>query len=184
MCCRAGHRVPNTVCRPSVLSKLSIFLAVLFDQESQNPSAANESLCAGQPGGRNEPVWEKRPCGCPGARVSPAPGFAKPARGISNNRSATIAGLLAQDAGVCGPGYMVAVGYMDPGNWATDLAAGARFNYTRALRDHDFQPDGDPAASPCGEAGYRHGPRSRSGLLAITTPSRSVSFYGSCAKSR
>ncbi|MBM3803407.1 MAG: divalent metal cation transporter [Acidimicrobiia bacterium] len=29
-----------------------------------------------------------------------------------------------------GPGYMVAVGYMDPGNWATDLAAGARFNYT------------------------------------------------------
>ncbi|MFN8008731.1 MAG: Nramp family divalent metal transporter [Terriglobia bacterium] len=28
-----------------------------------------------------------------------------------------------------GPGYMVAVGYMDPGNWATDLAAGARYNY-------------------------------------------------------
>jgi manganese transport protein len=29
-----------------------------------------------------------------------------------------------------GPGYMVAVGYMDPGNWATDLAAGAQFNYS------------------------------------------------------
>jgi manganese transport protein len=29
-----------------------------------------------------------------------------------------------------GPGYMVAVGYMDPGNWATDLEAGSRFNYT------------------------------------------------------
>ncbi len=29
-----------------------------------------------------------------------------------------------------GPGYLVAVGYMDPGNWATDLAAGSRFNYT------------------------------------------------------
>src|SRR2546425_5660658 len=29
-----------------------------------------------------------------------------------------------------GPGYMVAVGYMDPGNWASDLEAGARFNYT------------------------------------------------------
>jgi manganese transport protein len=28
-----------------------------------------------------------------------------------------------------GPGYMVAVGYMDPGNWATDLAGGARFGY-------------------------------------------------------
>ncbi len=29
-----------------------------------------------------------------------------------------------------GPGFLVAVGYMDPGNWATDLAAGSRFNYT------------------------------------------------------
>jgi manganese transport protein len=29
-----------------------------------------------------------------------------------------------------GPGYLVAVGYMDPGNWATDLAGGARFGYT------------------------------------------------------
>ncbi len=28
-----------------------------------------------------------------------------------------------------GPGYLVAVGYMDPGNWATDLAGGSRFNY-------------------------------------------------------
>ncbi len=28
-----------------------------------------------------------------------------------------------------GPGYLIAVGYMDPGNWATDLAGGARFNY-------------------------------------------------------
>jgi manganese transport protein len=29
-----------------------------------------------------------------------------------------------------GPGYMVAVGYMDPGNWATDLAGGSKFGYT------------------------------------------------------
>jgi manganese transport protein len=29
-----------------------------------------------------------------------------------------------------GPGYLVAVGYMDPGNWATDLAGGSAFNYT------------------------------------------------------
>ena len=29
-----------------------------------------------------------------------------------------------------GPGYMVSVGYMDPGNWATDLAGGAQFGYT------------------------------------------------------
>jgi manganese transport protein len=29
-----------------------------------------------------------------------------------------------------GPGYMVAVGYMDPGNWATDLAGGSKFGYS------------------------------------------------------
>ena len=29
-----------------------------------------------------------------------------------------------------GPGYLVAVGYMDPGNWATDLQGGARYGYT------------------------------------------------------
>ncbi|ALG74754.1 manganese transporter [Azospirillum thiophilum] len=29
-----------------------------------------------------------------------------------------------------GPGYMVSVGYMDPGNWATDLAGGSQFGYT------------------------------------------------------
>src|ERR1700681_3680113 len=28
-----------------------------------------------------------------------------------------------------GPGFLVAVGYMDPGNWATDLAGGAKFGY-------------------------------------------------------
>ncbi len=30
---------------------------------------------------------------------------------------------------ITGPAIMVAVGYMDPGNWATDLAAGSRYNY-------------------------------------------------------
>ena len=29
-----------------------------------------------------------------------------------------------------GPGLMVAVGYVDPGNWATDIAGGAQFGYT------------------------------------------------------
>src|SRR6185312_5230108 len=29
-----------------------------------------------------------------------------------------------------GPGYLVSVGYMDPGNWATSLAGGSKFGYT------------------------------------------------------
>jgi manganese transport protein len=33
-------------------------------------------------------------------------------------------------AAFSGPGYLVAVGYMDPGNWATDLAGGSAYGYT------------------------------------------------------
>lgn len=36
---------------------------------------------------------------------------------------------LATFLRVLGPGYLVAVGYMDPGNWATDLAAGSHYGY-------------------------------------------------------
>jgi len=45
---------------------------------------------------------------------------AVPARGTGLRRALAFAG----------PGYMVAVGYMDPGNWATDLAGGSRYGYT------------------------------------------------------
>ena len=38
-------------------------------------------------------------------------------------------GLLRKLLAFSGPGYLIAVGYMDPGNWATDLAAGSQFNY-------------------------------------------------------
>ena len=44
---------------------------------------------------------------------------------------------VPRDAGVArrllafaGPGYLVAVGYMDPGNWATAIAGGSAFGYT------------------------------------------------------
>ncbi|WP_263263002.1 Nramp family divalent metal transporter [Pseudomonas sp. RIT-PI-S] len=38
-------------------------------------------------------------------------------------------GWLRRLLAFAGPGYMVAVGYMDPGNWATDLAGGSQFGY-------------------------------------------------------
>src|SRR5258707_10201519 len=40
------------------------------------------------------------------------------------------AGFWRKMLAFAGPGYLVAVGYLDPGNWATDLAGGARFGYT------------------------------------------------------
>ncbi len=40
------------------------------------------------------------------------------------------AGFWRKCLAFAGPGFLVAVGYMDPGNWATDLAGGAKFGYT------------------------------------------------------
>jgi manganese transport protein len=37
---------------------------------------------------------------------------------------------LRKAAAFLGPGYLVAVGYMDPGNWATSIAGGSKFGYT------------------------------------------------------
>ncbi|HWZ29378.1 MAG TPA: Nramp family divalent metal transporter [Gemmatimonadales bacterium] len=45
-------------------------------------------------------------------------------------RSVPVAGSWLRKAlAFAGPGYLVAVGYMDPGNWATDLAGGSKFGY-------------------------------------------------------
>jgi manganese transport protein len=41
----------------------------------------------------------------------------------------TGAGFWRKLFAFAGPGYLVAVGYMDPGNWATDLAGGAQYGY-------------------------------------------------------
>src|SRR5262244_610382 len=40
------------------------------------------------------------------------------------------AGFWRKMLAFAGPGYLVSVGYMDPGNWATDLAGGSKFGYT------------------------------------------------------
>src|SRR3954462_2951461 len=40
------------------------------------------------------------------------------------------AGFWRKLLAFAGPGYLVAVGYMDPGNWATDISGGAKYGYT------------------------------------------------------
>jgi manganese transport protein len=75
--------------------------------------------------------------------VQVAPSVASPDppawRSQSGNSLAEVHGsiLVPHDAppwrkflAFAGPGFLVAVGYMDPGNWATDLAGGARFGYS------------------------------------------------------
>ncbi len=44
---------------------------------------------------------------------------------VNTNKSSSFRRLLA----FLGPAYMISVGYMDPGNWATDIAGGSKFGY-------------------------------------------------------
>src|SRR5437016_4874614 len=64
-----------------------------------------------------EPGWRR-------ARV--APSLQEVYRTIPVGHATFLRKLLA----FAGPGYLVAVGYMDPGDWATDLAGGSQFGYT------------------------------------------------------
>jgi manganese transport protein len=59
-------------------------------------------------------------------RARVAPSLAEVYRSVPVSGASIWRKLLA----FAGPGYLVAVGYMDPGNWATDLAGGSRFGYT------------------------------------------------------
>lgn len=50
---------------------------------------------------------------------------------VDVHRSVTVRGsFFRRAAAFAGPGYLVAVGYMDPGNWATSIAGGSKFGYT------------------------------------------------------
>ncbi|HEX5970547.1 MAG TPA: Nramp family divalent metal transporter [Gemmatimonadaceae bacterium] len=70
-----------------------------------------------QPEAQPETGWRR-------ARV--APSLAEVYRSVPVSGTSIWRKVLA----FAGPGYLVAVGYMDPGNWATDLAGGSRFGYT------------------------------------------------------
>ncbi len=49
--------------------------------------------------------------------------------GPTQARAASRFGAFRRFLGFVGPGFLVSVGYMDPGNWATDLAGGSQFGY-------------------------------------------------------
>ena len=66
----------------------------------------------------------------PEHRVAAAAAHAEPGRGVSQRSRSRGRGWWRKLLAFAGPGYLVAVGYMDPGNWATDLAGGSRFGYT------------------------------------------------------
>ena len=69
------------------------------------------------------------------AKPSPTPGWkrerGKPSlsESFGSIRIRPTGGMFRKSVAFLGPGYLVAVGYMDPGNWATSLAGGSKFGY-------------------------------------------------------
>jgi len=61
------------------------------------------------------------------ARISQVPSLPESHRTIPIHAGI---GWFRKVLAFAGPGYLVAVGYMDPGNWATDIGGGAKFGYT------------------------------------------------------
>src|SRR5579862_441664 len=79
-----------------------------------------------------EPAVDASPASGAGAAISPRyatklPSLPEAHRTIPISSSAS---WLRKMLAFAGPGYLVAVGYMDPGNWATDIGGGSRFGYT------------------------------------------------------
>jgi manganese transport protein len=85
------------------------------------------SMASTQPTGMPEPEFTGTAEPGPGwRRARNAPSLAEAYRTVSVAHRSWWRKLLA----FAGPGYLVAVGYMDPGNWATDLAGGSAYGYT------------------------------------------------------
>ena len=63
-------------------------------------------------------------------QLEQAPGRASMPEIFSSVRVSESPQIWRRALGFLGPGFLIAVGYMDPGNWATDLQAGSRYGYT------------------------------------------------------
>ena len=78
------------------------------------------------PANETPPLDEVAPSDVGWRRARVAPSLAEVYRTVPVSHASWIRKVMA----FAGPGYLVAVGYMDPGNWATDLAGGSAFGYT------------------------------------------------------
>jgi len=88
---------------------------VASTQPHDSPPPDHDSAVVGEIG-HTQPAWR---------RSRSAPSLAEAHRTVAIDRTNWWRKVLA----FSGPGYLVAVGYMDPGNWATDIAGGAQFGY-------------------------------------------------------
>ncbi|MEO7455604.1 MAG: Nramp family divalent metal transporter [Gemmatimonadaceae bacterium] len=83
-------------------------------------------MTASRPTRTSDPQSASSPPETGWRRARVAPSLAEVYRSVPTGGRSKWRKMLA----FAGPGYLVAVGYMDPGNWATDLAGGSKFGYT------------------------------------------------------
>jgi manganese transport protein len=85
------------------------------------------SASAGEISDSGNPVGATCTSPTPLKPAHPSPSLPESYRSIPIKAGAS---FLRKMIAFAGPGYLVAVGYMDPGNWATDLGGGSRYGYT------------------------------------------------------
>src|SRR5579872_1255345 len=61
--------------------------------------------------------------------VGPSRGNGRSLDDVHSSVSIAYPGFAKRLFAFLGPAYLISVGYMDPGNWATDIVGGARFKY-------------------------------------------------------
>ena len=81
-------------------------------------------------------------------------------------------GKLAKLLPFLGPAFIASVAYMDPGNFATNIAAGAQFGYMLLWVIVAQQPHGHAAADAVGEARHCYRPESGRSIAAIVFRAR------------
>ena len=91
-------------------------------------------------------------------------------------------GRMRERSRLLGPAFVAAVAYIDPGNFATNLAAGAQFGYALVWVVVARQPDGNAGAVPVRQG--RRGDRTRpAGAVPRALPARGVAWACGCRPS-
>jgi manganese transport protein len=93
------------------------------DSTSQPPSPAS-----GDPS-RGKEAGERTPVSAGTGPADQAPRGPRSLQDVHNSVSVSYPGFAKRLFAFLGPAYLISVGYMDPGNWATDIEGGARFSY-------------------------------------------------------
>src|SRR5215470_3964924 len=104
-------RFPNKLQLQIIRNKVGLLLVFAYFSNHQMDATTRQSLT-------DAPGWRRERGRPPLAEV-----FGSIATRPSGSLGKKLIAFL-------GPGYLVAVGYMDPGNWATSLAGGSKFGYT------------------------------------------------------